>query len=328
MPTSKSRAAAAASAKQAVIVHVHTAAPKKATRRRAVRRAAGKSAPMVQSQGAAAAMMNGPAQSVGRFYVNPPMPVMPRLISENVGFAPSPLLGERISNTAAIPRAAASSTIETPVPVSPPSPTPLPTPARPTPARPTPPRSAENIFDGQTPATAALTPIPPVGRAAPPSPTLELFGHIPYQSFEPDHTAEFMARLDALKDLRPEALTRHPARNEQLPPAPTPLGGPANQPNPHATRATGTEDLAPPLGYTPTFTGRNASARLQAFLEASDAEQITNWFANSNSKRFVQRAQQHDPTQGDKLNELIMARLEAYGGDFTERSGRVMDLDE
>ena len=314
MPTSKSRAAAAASAKQAVIVHVHTAPPKKATRRRAVRRAAGKSAPMVQSQGAAAAMMNGPAQSVGRFYVNPPMPVMPRLISENVGFAPSPLLGERISNTAAIPRAAASSTMETPLPVSPPSPTPLPTPARPTPARP------ENIFDGQTPATAARTPAP---RA---TPAIEILGNLSTHSFEPP--AEFQPRMDSFQNLSPEALTRRPARNEQLPPAPTPLGGPANQPNPHATRATGTEDLAPPLGYTPTFTGRNASARLQAFLEASDAEQITNWFANANSKRFLQRAQQHDPTQGDKLNELIVARFEAYGGDFTERSGRVLDLDE
>ena len=69
---------------QAVIVNVHTAAPKRAARR-AQRRAPQAQGMASQSQGfPAPSAFNGPSMHPGQFYVHPQMTVMPRLVPEGI----------------------------------------------------------------------------------------------------------------------------------------------------------------------------------------------------------------------------------------------------
>ena len=71
---------------QAVIVNVHTAAPKRAARR-APRRAPQAQGMASQSQGfPAPSAFNGPSMHPGQFYVHLQMPVMPRLVPEGIQF--------------------------------------------------------------------------------------------------------------------------------------------------------------------------------------------------------------------------------------------------
>ena len=105
-----------ASAKQAVVVNVHYAPPKRQARKRATRRARAPEGKGQMQGPTNASSFSMPSQHTGQFYVTPPIPTMPRLVPESIGLgalsspydfsrkvAPSPLTTTSSSTPASAP---------------------------------------------------------------------------------------------------------------------------------------------------------------------------------------------------------------------------------